>query len=69
MLQERRGVTVTSSTTSSISSDISVIHQKNKTELIQDYFDDAKRYTNVYMCVYMYIHVPYYIYNSTKLKP
>lgn len=44
MLQERREVSSSvASTTSSVRSDISVLHHKNKVALIQDYYDEAKK--------------------------
>ena len=47
MLQEQRSVNVTESTVSSVDSEVSVStesHMKNKVELVEDYFEDAKKY-------------------------
>ncbi len=46
MLQERRPVNVTQSTTSSVDSTLSVsseAHMRRKVELVEDYFEDAKK--------------------------
>ena len=66
MLQEERKIpvgSVTSSTTSSLSSDMSVIHHKNKVELIQDYFDEAKKYDCVRgsFSINILVHVMYVV--------
>ncbi len=48
MLQERKTpVSVTQSTTSSVGSQVSVSsesHMRRKVELVEDYFEDAKKY-------------------------